>query len=155
MASRFNPQAFSSRESLVDAWGDFFLTGNGCPPDWWVTVTLADDCGDWGGVRRFGAFCAELRRRLGHRAEWVRVTEHHKHRLTPHYHCLMWDCRDCDGIEPGRVDLQNWTWDSIGKTTIERFDPALGAPYYAAKYVSKDAHELRVDFSRNWGRGSQ
>lgn len=114
-------------------------------------MTLADDVGDWGGVRRFGDFCHELRQRLGHRAEFVRVTERHKDRPTPHYHCLFWGCRDKDGAEPNRLDLVDWCWEHIGKAEVERYDPARGAAHYAVKYVSKDAHELRVDFSRNWG----
>lgn len=144
--------AFGSVSDLVKAWGHLLRFGHG-RPDWFVTLTFRDNLGEWGCLRRFRKFVKHVRHLVKHQPDFVVVTESHRDRPTPHFHGLFYDCRDRDGQEPNRKALQEWCWDSFGKVQVLRYDPALDAADYLAKYVTKgDGLQLSISFSRDWGK---
>lgn len=151
-ALRFAAAEADTPDKLLGGWVSLLTDAVG-RPDLWVTNTFADDVGDWGGVRRWAEFYAEMRRRLGHRAEFVRVREWHRDRPSVHYHSLFYNCRDRNGWPLDRVSLALWAQDNprLGRTSIERFDPAQGAAAYCVKYCHK-GWQFDYDLSRNLGR---
>lgn len=78
-------------------------------------------------------FEREVRRRLGHRFDFVRVKEPFEYRPGCHIHFLA---LDCEGLY--RLSLVDWAWHHIGKLHLVPYNPALGAGHYITKYVVKD-----------------
>jgi len=142
-----------SVDALSDAWGEHLAHGHPTRPDWFVTLTYKGDIGEWGCIQRFKQFVKRVRHLIGHQPTFVRVTESHRNRPTPHHHCLFYDCRDRDGVEPNRQELEDYCWNSFGKVQVQRYDPTRDAAGYLAKYVTKgDGLQLSLSFSRDWGK---
>jgi hypothetical protein len=118
---------------LSDAWGEFL---GGYPWDWFVTLTFVGDVKTFTAHNRCNAWLRSLEWATGHPIFWFRGDEcgnrfgkFHMHLLignVAHLHRFTW---------MKRWELRN------GWARIFEFNPALGASYYVAKYVTKQFGE--------------
>jgi hypothetical protein len=126
---------------LSDAWGEFL---GGYPWDWFVTLTFAGDIKTFTAHNRCGTWLRSLGKAAGHPITWFRGDEcgnkfgkFNMHLLignVAHLHRFTW---------MRRWEVRN------GWARIFEFNPALGASYYVAKYVTKQFGEW--DLSDNIG----
>ncbi len=122
----------AARADLPEAFGEF-LAGLAlwC---WFVTITFRGDapCSD-AAMKGIGEWLADLQAFAGcSRAGWVIAEEFGA--LGRRWHCHLLIC--------GVSHLQRLFWWAeafrrFGRTTIEPFDPARAAAFYAAKYAAK------------------
>ena len=121
---------------LSDAWGEFL---GRYPWDWFVTLTFAGDVKTFTAHNRGNAWLRSLERAAGHPIAWFRGDEcgnkfgkFHMHLLianVAHLHRFTW--------------MKRWEARN-GWARIYEFNPALGASYYVAKYVTKQLGEWEL-----------
>jgi hypothetical protein len=85
-------------------------------------------------------FVREVRHRLGHAFQFVRVKEPFEFRNGVHIHFLACDCRNLMAD-----DLKAWAKSNLGKLDLEPYDPTRGARFYVCKMVAQDNSTFPVD----------
>ena len=107
--------------------------------DWFVTLTFRDEPSDYGAWNRAYAWLRWLERSLRRRVGAYIVVEYHRYRagpnyMVPHVHLLV------TGVAGSqRTSVWERTFQRYGRARILPYDPKLGASYYVAKYVAKEA----------------
>lgn len=147
----------ASREDLLGRYAAFLERWR-----WqlWGTLTSKRPMGEARAEEVWHRFEREVRYRLGHRFDFVRVKEPFDTRPGVHIHFLA---LDCDGLH--RLDLVRWCWPlgwtepRLGKLDLQVYNPAIGAGGYLTKYVVKDnSDSFDIRFSpmaRKWIRSKQ
>lgn len=134
-----------SRSELVEGYGRYL--GDLCEWEWFFSLTFREPVGEWGAERRFGDWFKFLRRRIGHRPEFVRVTEYQQ-RGVPHFHGFM------VGTDNYRRLSAKDIWYRLGNgySRVMPYEKERGGSFYLAKYISKDLERGRLEFSRGLQR---
>jgi len=129
------------RGEMVESLGKWLC---GWDWEWWVSLTFHyDKVGIIWSCKRWQKWIQRLRKQIGHRVEFVRVTEYQL-RDAIHFHALM---LNTDGYMRLRArDL--WCNDmKNGYARVLPYDPNKGAGYYISKYIVKEFGDIQ--FSRN------
>ena len=114
------------RAILPGAFGEF-MAGL-APWDWFVTLTFRTDIVPGQGVSSIREYLSDIQRSTGKPVGWALAEEFGSWGGRFHCHLLI------TGV--GRVSRRFWWSEAFrrfGRATIEPFDPARGAAFYAAK----------------------
>ncbi len=122
---------------LVEAWGQFLSQFSW---DWFVTLTFRDEVNSFRAHRLFSQFVRELEQAAGVPIFWFRADEIGPHGGRFHIHALIGNV--------AHLRRMTWVdrWDRLaGYARILPFDAKRGgAPYYCAKYVTKQSGDWEL-----------
>lgn len=123
------------------------------PWQWWVTLTFDPKkhrapLGERGALEAWAWWLKVVRKRLGHRTEFVLVTERHRSGAV-HLHALMVGCGDLSYVEASKFWQRH-----KGYSDIQGYLPSEGrdAAHYCAKYVAGGSDFSHPRLSRNLWR---
>lgn len=122
----------SEEVSEVGKWLEGFLW------EWFVTLTFKSDrVSIYWADKRWQRWIKTLRKEIGHRVEFIRVTEWQK-RGSPHFHALILKTDEYDRYKAMKL----WERQGNGYARIYLCEP--GASYYIAKYITKEGFEYKT-----------
>lgn len=132
-----NRQMNYTKNPFVCQWGQLLSQF-----DWdlFITLTFRNPVGVWGADKCFWNLIKTIRKDIGHRVEFVRITEWHKFRAVPHYHILMLNAK-----KVRRLKYVDWWWARYGMARIVAYQKELGARFYLGKYLMKaDSSDILI-----------
>ena len=129
--------ASESGERMRDVFGDWLC---GFPWEWFVTLTFKyDRVGIFWADKRWQKWIKTLRREIGRRVEFTRVSEWQTREII-HFHALM---LNTDGYSRYKAMK---LWENTGNGYARIYPCEKAASYYVAKYITKKYVDIR--FSR-------
>jgi hypothetical protein len=127
-------QDSKNKAALLEAWGELLSQYDW---DWFMTLTFGKPVGTWAANERFSELVKTIRNDVGHRVEFFRVTDWHRYRPVPHYHCFV---GDAGGVS--RKKYEAWWRRRYGFARIFNYDKNLGARFYLGKCLTKPDSDL-------------
>jgi hypothetical protein len=121
---------------LNDAWGDFLSQYRW---DWFVTLTFEGDVKSFTAHRRCERWLRDLERAAGMPIFWFRADEYGELNGKFHMHLLVGNVAHL-----GRFAWMNRWQKHNGFARNFPYDPAKGASFYVAKYVTKQLGDYEL-----------
>jgi len=142
----------STDKELTQVFGEWLATL--AEWEWFATFTFRDPPTNQRGWTRVGwKFAHSALRHWGDELQkacfgdkqprWVALMEYQRWRGVPHWHLLVANVP----LSQRRMDWVDWWYKRYGIARVLPYDPALGARYYLAKYLTKEVADIQFSAS--------